>query len=252
MSAPPSYSKLPAPHYLQSPRVCCITLNEGDKIRLIGVPTELVAHLRAGINRSWTGKISREQDYNGAHEFKMHGNPWVAYGIDHVPARRLILEVFRIMAKHGWNLVQSADVSKKHMDKDSLFFETVDPNSVTGLDLQQVDMFCISFGSSDKLRVIEGSQEVVAVVRQAIQAQWKHGIQRDEVRETAQEFKLVGTPWYPSGDETVLSRMMLSQVLANLRALGYKLYTSVDISTGSGDNRDTDSWVFRRVGNAWS
>jgi len=45
--------------------------------------------------------------------------------------------------------------------------------------------------------------------------------------------------------------MMLAQVLANLRAMGYKLYTSVDISMG-GDNHDTESWVFRRVGNAWS
>ncbi|KAF9906309.1 hypothetical protein EC991_000797 [Linnemannia zychae] len=253
MSAPPSYSKLEAPHYLQSPRVCCITLNEGDKIRLIGVPSELVPHLRAGINRAWPSKISREQDYSGAHEFKLSGNPWYAMGSDHVPARRLIMEVLRVMAMQGWNLLQSADVSKKDMDKDSLFFETVDPNSVTGFDLQSVDMFAISFGSSDKLKVIDAiSPDIVPVVRQAIRAQWKNGIQRDEVRHTAHEFKLAGCPWYPSGTETVLSRMMLAQILANLRAMGYKLYTSVDISGGSGDNRDTESWVFRRVGNAWS
>ncbi|KAG0380911.1 hypothetical protein BGX24_003385 [Mortierella sp. AD032] len=113
-------------------------------------------------------------------------------------------------------------------------------------------MFCISFGSSDKLKVIDASQDVVTVVRQAIKAQWRNGIQRDEPRQMAHEFKLSGCPWYPDGSETVLSRMMLAQILANLRALGYKLYTSVDISAGSGDNRDTESWLFRRVGNAWS
>ncbi|KAG0276180.1 hypothetical protein BGZ97_010146, partial [Linnemannia gamsii] len=122
MSAPPSYSKLPAPQYMQSPRVCCITLNEGDKLRLIGVPNELVPHLRAGIIRTW-GKIKREQNYSGAHEFKMSGNP-----------------------------------------------------CILGADLMQVDMFCVSFGSSDKLRIIDApSPDVVAVVRQAIMTQWKSG-----------------------------------------------------------------------------
>lgn len=175
MSVPPSYSKLPAPQYMQSPRVCCITLNESDKLRLIGVPNELVPHLRAGIIRSW-GKIQREQNYSGAHEFKLSGFPWHGTGDDHVPARRLIVEVVRTMAHQGWNLVQSADVSKKEMDKDSLFFETVDPNSILGADLMQVDMFCVSFGSRDKLRVIDApSPDVVTVIRQAITTQWKYG-----------------------------------------------------------------------------
>ncbi|KAF9293775.1 hypothetical protein BKA57DRAFT_462270 [Linnemannia elongata] len=252
MSAPPSYSKLPAPHYLQSPRVCCITLNEGDKLRLIGVPNELVPHVRAGIIRSW-GKIQREQNYSGAHEFKMSGNPWWGYGDDHVPARRLIVEVVRTMARQGWNLVQSADVSKKENDKDSLFFETVDPNSIVGADLMQVDMFSVSFGSRDKLRVIDPpSLDVVAVVRQAINTQWRSGISREEESKGVAMFKLNGYPWYPQAEETVYSRMMLSQLLANLRALGYKLYTSVDISAGGSESQDTETWIFRRVGNAWS
>ncbi|KAG0350884.1 hypothetical protein BGX24_007998 [Mortierella sp. AD032] len=110
-------------------------------------------------------------------------------------------------------------------------------------------MFCISFGSSNKVKVIDGSQDVVEAVRQAIKAQWINGIQRDEPRQTAHEFKLLGSPWYPNGSETVFSRMMLTQILSNLRVLGYKLYTSVDISAGSGD---TESWIFRHVGNPWS
>ncbi|KAG0355267.1 hypothetical protein BGX24_006701, partial [Mortierella sp. AD032] len=139
MSAPSYYSKLEAPHYQQSLQFCCITLNESNKIRLIGGPPELASHLRTGINRSWPGKISAEQNYFGAHEFKMLGKPWLGSGPEHVPARRLALEIVRVMVKQGWNLVQSVDVSRKEMDKDSMFFETVDPNSVTGLDLQNVD-----------------------------------------------------------------------------------------------------------------
>lgn len=76
-------------------------------------------------------------------------------------------------------------------------------------------------------------------------------ISREEETKGLAMFKLHGYPWYPQAEETVYSRMMLSQVLANLRALGYKLYTSVDISGGS-DGEDAETWIFRRVGNAWS
>ncbi|KAG0378359.1 hypothetical protein BGX24_004017 [Mortierella sp. AD032] len=139
MSAPPS--KLETPHYQQSPKSA--------------------ASLSTIVTRFVPSVISREQDYNGAHELKMHGKPGIGSGLDHIPACRLVLEVVRDMATQGWNLVHS-------MDKDSMFFETVDPNSVTGLDLQNADMFCISFGSRDKLRVIGASWEVVNVVRRAI------------------------------------------------------------------------------------
>jgi len=106
----------------------------------------------------------------------MGGNPWLGYGSEHIPARRLIVEVIKVMAVNGWNLVQAADVSKKEQDKDSLFFETVDPTMVSGADTQEVDLFCISFSSGDKLRVIDNSNpDVVAVIRQAIKSQWKAG-----------------------------------------------------------------------------
>lgn len=67
----------------------------------------------------------------------------------------------------------------------------------------------------------------------------------------AHEFKLSGNPFYSDWNEAVYARMLLSQILANLRSQGYKLYTSVDISIGT-DGMDLESWVFRRVGPAWS
>ena len=70
---PPSYSTLTAPH-METARVCVITLNESDKIRLIATQPELVQGVRQAIHCGW-GKIQREQDYAGAHEFKLDGYP---------------------------------------------------------------------------------------------------------------------------------------------------------------------------------
>lgn len=169
----PSYSQFPSPSYLESPRVCCLTLNETDKIRLIGTGPEVVTAVRQGITSSW-GPIQRERDYCGAHEFKLLGNPWHGQGADAVRSRRLITGVLRAMAQQGWNLIQAADVSKKQSDKDSMFFESV--QLTNGLvDIGQVDMFAVSFNMSDRIRLIDAPAHIPALVKQAIQSQWKLG-----------------------------------------------------------------------------
>ncbi|KAF9281508.1 hypothetical protein BGZ68_006609 [Mortierella alpina] len=249
LAQPPSYSELAPPQHLQSPRVCCISLNGADKLRLIGTPPELTNPIRAAITTSW-GPIQEESNYHGTHQFKIRGNPWYGQGKEAVPARRLLTGVLREMAQQGWNLIQSADVSKKQGDKDSLFFESV-AQSHGVMDVGAVDMFAVSFNSYDKIRVIDAGTHVVTAVREAIQLQWKAGIQREEFSQGAMEFKLSGYPFAADSSAAVYSRMMLSQVLANIRALGYKLYASVDISMGH-DGTDVESWVFRSVGPAWA
>ncbi|KAG0282601.1 hypothetical protein BGZ96_000315 [Linnemannia gamsii] len=168
-SAPPDYLFEPV-----LPRVCCITLNETDKMRLLGVPPTLVVPIRNAITSSW-GQIQSEQIYYGAHEFKLLGNPWRGQGTDSVLSRTLIVSVLRAMAVNGWNIVQAADVSKKDHGKDALFFETIDPS--IGIVLpDEVDMFAISFNSSDKLRIIGNvPASIVTAVKQAIHTQWSMG-----------------------------------------------------------------------------
>ncbi|KAG0372598.1 MAG: hypothetical protein J3R72DRAFT_390213 [Linnemannia gamsii] len=245
-SAPPEYL-----YEVQLPRVCCITLNETDKIRLLGVPPVLVSPIRNAITSSW-GQIQAEQIYYGAHEFKLLGMPWRLQGNESITARTLIVSVLRTMAVNGWNMIQAADVSKKEHGKDALFFETIDP-SLGVVRPDEVDMFAMSFNSSDKLRVIGNvPHSITTAVKQAIQAQWPSGIHKECAILRAHEFKLRGNPWRPHGAETVYSRMFLSQLLANIRAQGFKLYTSVDISHGQDEKHETETWVFRRVGRTWS
>ncbi|KAF8941045.1 hypothetical protein EDD21DRAFT_330398 [Dissophora ornata] len=245
----PLYTESPRYLCIESPRVCCITLNETDRIRLIDTPPELTRIIREIISTSWGG-IQHEREYHGAYEFKINGNPWQGQGFEAVKSRRLITGVLRAMAENGWNLIQAADVSKKQRDKDSLFFESV--AQTTGVvDVGQVDMFSVSFNRTDRIRVIDAPAYIPHHVKQAIQTKWRSGIQQEQMYEGSIEFKLRGNPFHPESLETVQSRMMLAQMLANLRSQGYKLYTSVDISIGT-EGMDVESWVFRRVGPAWS
>lgn len=236
-----SYEKL-SPATYEGIQVCSISLNMNDRLRLIGLPIDVIDAMRTAITNSW-GEIQKESDYHSTYEFKLSGYPWVGQGDDSVQCRRLLAAVLKTMAQFGWNLLQAADVSKKPDDKDTLFFEK-------GIADPDAELFAMSFNMGDRIRVIDAPSFVVCVT-DALQSQWPKGVQNQRDYFGSIEFKLAGNPWYPSGSETVYGRMLLCQILANVRAKGYKLYASVDITIGN-KGQDLETWIFRRVGDAWS
>ncbi len=227
--------------------ICSISLNMTDRIRLIGLPVDVINEIKRAIIISW-GEIQEEGEYHTSFEFKLKGDPWIGEGNDAVYSRRLLTAMLKTMAQFGWNLIQAADVSKKQGDTDTLFFEK-------GIPDPDAELFAISFNMGDKIRIIDAPSFDVCV-KDAIRSQWPGGIQHRRDYCGSIEYKLSGYPWEARGSETVHSRMLLCQIIANVRAKGYKLYGSVDISIGScnGDSSghsDLESWVFRRVGAAW-
>ncbi|KAG4071636.1 hypothetical protein HA402_011790 [Bradysia odoriphaga] len=221
--------------------VCSISLNRTDRIRLFGLPADVINELKTAITSSW-GPIQKENDYHGAFEFKLKGNPWYGQGDDAVHCRRLLAAVLKTMAQFGWNLLQAADVSKKPDDKDTMFFEK-------GIPDPDANLFAMSFNMTDKIRIID-APEFADSVEHALQTQWPNFIRSKEDYYGSIEYKLTGNPWFADGDATVRSRMLLCQIIANIRAKGYKLYGSIDITVGV-KGADLESWIFRRVGNAW-
>jgi len=146
------------------------------------------------------------------------------------------------MARNGWNLIQSADVSKKEGDKDTLFFENAqfDPD---------VQMFGMTFNMGDRIRIID-APGMMPCVREAVKSRWPGGIQHEREYSGSLELKLSGNPWFANGSDAVHSRMLLNQILANCRSLGFKLYGSVDVSVGA-KGQDLESWFFRKVSKVW-
>jgi len=235
-----SQSKLP-PAANENIEVCSISFNQQDRVRLIGLPLTVVGEMRNTITNYW-GPIQSEKDYFGTHEFKLKGYPWVGQGEDAVSSRRLLAGILTTMAAYGWNLLQAADVSKKPYDKDTLFFEK-------GVPDPDAHLFAMSFNMRDRIRIIDAPSFLPCVV-DAVRKYWPAGIQDQSDYCGAIELKLSGNPWWPDGSECVYGRMLLCQILANIRANGYKLYGSIDISSGN-KGMDLESWIFRKVGPVW-
>ncbi|KAE8441805.1 hypothetical protein EG329_004258 [Mollisiaceae sp. DMI_Dod_QoI] len=216
-----------------------ISLHRSDRLRLLGFPQSDIQAIRNVIQSSYSKGIQKEQPYAMSHEFKLYGNPWYGQSSDTVISRILIREMLAYLFRIGWILHASTDVSKKELDKDTLFFRKQQvPPPVS-------DFISISFNMSDRLRLIGAPPKLVQAVKETLAGLGL--LQQDlgwkDASLGAWEFKIKGYPWRASGEETMTTRLLLLKMLECLESHGWSLYASVDQSTGSGEgSSETDSW----------
>ena len=110
------------------------------------------------------------------------------------------------------------------------------------------EYFCIAIRSSDKVRVILGTDYEVNIIRQAIQESWPPGIQNESFQlNGVHEFKLNGRPFLLniSFGDAVMSRRMAGSILNGLCRVGWRLIMSSDLTRTTEFSMTT--WVFKKV-----
>ena len=169
----PGYTAAPLPNHPLSTRCCCISMHGGDQIAFTKVPPEFYEPIREVIQQAW-GHIQYDNRIGNSNsfEFKLRGFPWQSMGLEAVKARRLICQILKFMASHGWNLIQAADISKSEHNKDVMFFECQVQEKVFD---STVDMFAMSFNRSDCIRLIDCSPHLIPLVRDTIKKHWRFG-----------------------------------------------------------------------------
>jgi hypothetical protein len=90
---------------------------------------------------------------------------------------------------------------------------------------------------SDKLYLVNAPTDVVDAIVQALGPM----VQRSQDYKGSLEIKLSGSPWWPSGEETVTTRIIAITLLEVLEKQGYSLYATIDQDNGS-DGQETDTW----------
>ncbi len=225
-------------------QMCSILLNGSNLIRLIGLSIEVIDAVRAAITSSW-GEIQKESDHHGAYEFKLNGRPWRGgQDIDVIERHRLLVAILKTMAQLGWNLSQASGVDNaSSINTGTLCFEKgiADPN---------VDLFAISFPKG-RIHIIDAPL-FVACVTNALNSQKNIVVQNRRECHGLAEYKLFGYPLHQFyGRTRIDSQVLLCQIIANIRAKGYKLYGTVDVPPG-WPSFGVKNWIFRRIGPAWN
>lgn len=199
----------------------------------------MVGRFRTIIVNTW-GEIGDETDQYGSYEFKLKGEPWCASEEFAVTNRRLLIAILRLMAQFGWKLLSAVGITTSCTD--TLYFEK-------GMPDPDAQLFAMAFQMYSKIRIID-APFIACCVDDAIQSQWPDGLKETNDYFGSIEYKLRGEPWMYNGvPRDIDSRKLLCQILANVRAKGFKLYASVALGPGQ---TSFDSLVFRRVGPAWN
>ncbi|KAG0030503.1 hypothetical protein BGZ81_002565 [Podila clonocystis] len=288
--------------------MCAISLFDLDKVRLVNTPKALIPLLRQIIQTTW-GAIQKETEQfefakggpcttSGPQtcanntscsncsrkaagssfdslELKLKGNICSPYGDEKVRARRMMVALFKCMARYGWHLVQSTKIIRLTRDSGTFMFRysstTVhSAGSANNIEIkgdgafysdmkvplilnQNVEIFAISFNKSNIIRVIDGPTAVYPFVLQAAQLHWPTGVKSDRDVQGTKEFHL-----HPTGLTSALHAnngdacrwtMVLIELLSLLQDnLGFKLYTSAMLTI----DQDLETWFLRKMDASWS
>jgi len=135
----------------------------------------------------------------------------------------------------GYDLVASCDLSR-YKDHSSWFFRKVAP------ERQRRPVLCVAPGGHDKIKVVRGDYDLHNTIRDAINQEWSGGVTREQqdsaCKETVHEFKLSGSPWHSSGEESAACKRVLLAIIANLGQKQWRFLSGTNIKGG------TDSLLF--------
>lgn len=111
-------------HPNPSARVCTLSFDMTDTIRVISGPPEVVQAVRASIQNFWYRGMQRECLHCGEPQFKMIGDPWTAQSSEAMQVRMFVGQLIEALDRVGWLVYASMDFSRGKKDSDSEDVET--------------------------------------------------------------------------------------------------------------------------------
>ena len=209
----------------------CIAIRPNDKIRVILGTSHEVSIIRQIIEETWPQGIQREQFLlNGVHEFKMRGNPFRVYtsSTEAAASRIMAGSILHRLHRDGWKLLTSSDLTRT-TDLTTWIFKKMQNTAAVSTR----PLLIVGLSSTDSLMVLNAPEELHQTFRDVVQKSWKAGIQRWTYENYVLVIKLSGYPWHPDGQDTVSSRLLLQNLISDLRLRQWNLYGNSNLKSST-------------------
>jgi hypothetical protein len=95
-------------------RTSYISLNETDKLRLMGGDGKYIGVIRESVNRSWLNGIRIEAQYFGTWQIELEGHPFMNETSSNGYACFMMLNILADLEEIGYRFMGSVDISGKH------------------------------------------------------------------------------------------------------------------------------------------
>jgi hypothetical protein len=218
------FTETPPGRVLGKNQFMMISLNKNDRLRLFDAPPAVVALVRESIVADWVSGIKEEADQGAYHEFTMNGTPWWSDGATAVFSREFLACLFSRMLALGWAVHATLDVCRKLNDKSVFVMKSCPPQSLLHS--------CISLNETNKIHLVCPNMALATVIRDTILSSWPFGVESESSTSGSFLWTLKGSPWSSrfSGNESLVARYMMSELLRNLTEHGWDVVSSADLS----------------------
>lgn len=223
-------------------QIACLSLDRADRMNFIG--TEALAnHLREAITKYWSKGIDNEKNKSNRNytsfEFKVNGYPWHPLtNKDEFAAPEFMCGIFKEFSDIGWTFYSAIQLPDTKTS--TLFFKYTEPEAI-----ELNDIFALTLSKSDLIRIINPQPFTIDLVRKVIFGEWLKGVQDQDIKHDAFEFKLRGYPWDNEGEDAINSKRLLNKIIEYLRYNNYNLYSICDIS--NADKRMSTFFFQRKI-----
>jgi len=219
-----------------------ISFNEGDKLRLMNAPQDVISVIHKVLKDHWHQGIKAEHDNNKSWEYKFSGYPWWGRGPEYIIPRFVVCKILESLQGKGWTIEATIDVTRGTRDKTILVLAPSNSH-----DSSQV--MCLSFADRDKIRLINAPDNLVDVCREILMKHYCKGIESEKFIQTscpAHEFMLKENPFFGAGELSLHIRSTLCYIIKEFAALGWRFLMSADVTSSTDDDSpyDVHSWYF--------
>uniref|UniRef100_A0A915HRJ2 Uncharacterized protein n=1 Tax=Romanomermis culicivorax TaxID=13658 RepID=A0A915HRJ2_ROMCU len=159
-----------------------VTFNKGDRLCLIDCSTKMVQETRNAIKKYWKYGWQTESNFHTAWEFKLAGNPWSFHTNDNIVGhvRYFVTKLFHHWASETNSQILACVDVGYNMNKDIAFIlKCRNSNFAVLNDDSTTAHMCLVMNEIDRIRLINGSQDVKSVIRHTIIDNWTFGLHKE-------------------------------------------------------------------------
>ena len=204
-------------------KLFAIALNKNDRIRLINTSSEINNLVRSAILQAWPNGIEEENSKKNEHEFRLKGEPWCCLNEETIYSRRLVCYIFKSLSEYEYSLYGTCE-SSRQLNSKSLFFFRHEPKFTKNQSL------CICLDGINVIRVIDGNENHVDAVRDAIIKGWNEGIENNGFYRDSYYFILKGLPFKGDSHNSIYMSTVLMKLLENFKNHKAQLLCSASVN----------------------
>ena len=211
---------------------CALLCREPDKLTLINSPDTVVRTVETALRHTGL-KFSFIRRKDDTCAFKIEGNPFLKYAAVPAPPvqmQRAFARMIEQLQGSGWQLVVSSDVGKQSTNS-CLFLRKVTSTADNIIGTEGKIFSFLPHGTSSAFLVdvpciVE--KDIVETVSKTVRVK-NHKIMEEDQSRMTTKLELEGGPWMSSGQESILTRKMIVEVVRAAGRHNYQLVTNLNL-----------------------